>query len=624
MRNKNIEAIKSNIGAFGSDIIERLENCENNNSSDNIDIEIIDTKTKLLTGKVLKEGKQILLHSMYDPKKEAYMLAKEIENKDNLDLVFIIGGGAGYLIQAVREIKYDVKIALVEPSLSFFNTMINSFYLAKIFSDKNTFFFIGEDEIKDIETFISVSTTKSVQILATRSYLNIYGNDISTLQKYILDIVDKKTININTLTRFEKVWAYNIAGNVLSILFNYGINKFFDLYSDMPAVIISAGPSLEKNIDKLHEMKKRAVLIAVDTAVKPLISHGIEPHFIVTIDPQKKNAKYLRFINTKTSVLISESSIDGEVLDNYNGRIYFIDSVFPLAKYFMSFLGERGDINMGGSVSTAAFDLAIKFGCKKIIMIGLDLSFPNHQTHIKGSYHEEDFFTQISKLDSYDSRIYKVLVSGNLVKEKNIYGDDVFIDSRFQMYRNWYEKECLNNSDIEFINATEGGVVIKAMRNDTLDNLITELPELDINTSILGDDIDEDKKQEVLNNFYIGLKKIDEDIVAITPLPEEGIKLSIELENLIKHHKDISKVVSRLNEIDAKLLNITSVNKFISITMQKTIKMLTEGFDLDDSVEKEYMAARNALKFYEAMLDSIKFNHYIIARALKRIESTLI
>lgn len=35
-------------------------------------------------------------------------------------------------------------------------------------------------------------------------------------------------------------------------------------------------------------MKNKAIIIAVDTAMKPLSSHGISPHFVITIDPQEK------------------------------------------------------------------------------------------------------------------------------------------------------------------------------------------------------------------------------------------------------------------------------------------------------------------------------------------------
>ena len=46
-----------------------------------------------------------------------------------------------------------------------------------------------------------------------------------------------------------------------------------DLFRGYPAIIVSAGPSLAKNIDRLHEAKGRAVIIAVQTVFKPLLAN---------------------------------------------------------------------------------------------------------------------------------------------------------------------------------------------------------------------------------------------------------------------------------------------------------------------------------------------------------------
>ena len=434
-----------------------------------------------------------------------------------------------------------------------------------------------------------------------------------------MSIVDKKIININTIARFDKLWAYNIASNVAKISTHYGVNKFFDKYKNIPAVIVSAGPSLEKNIRKLKEIKNKALIIAVDTAIKPLFSHNISPHFIITIDPQKKNSKYFRNVNFKESVLIAESSVDKEAIDSFNGAIYFINSIFPLAKYFMEELGDRGDITTGGSVSTAAYDFAIRIGANPIIMVGLDLSFPNYQTHIKGSYHEENFFTEIYKLDSYDSRIYKVLIAGNLREEKNIYNEKVWTDSRFDMYKNWYEEQCEKNNKIKFYNATEGGIIINGMENIKLEELIKKFNDIEIN--IDNDDKNIERKNEILTNIKNGLIKIDGEISKIKPYVLNALELCEKINSELKRHRKVDKLLENLNEFDIKILNISKVNEFLGITMQKTIKAITEGFIFED--EKYDKSIVNSYKLYEAMKESIDFNRYIIKRALIKIDKEL-
>lgn len=615
IRIKNLDAIKKNIKAYPIDFLNLLKN-----KNDNLDIslELIETKSKKYSAKVFKNGKSIFLHSAYDPEKEANALINEIKNETekDLDLVFIFGIGAGYLINAFK--KLNINIAVIEPSIKFFNLLIDNFKLDKILEDNITFF-IGGDDIEDIEKFISLTNTKKVKFFITRSYATLFNEEALFYQSKVLSIVDKKIININTISRFDKLWAYNIASNVAKISTHYGVNKFFYKYKNIPAIIVSAGPSLEKNIRKLKEIKNKALIIAVDTAMKPLFSHNISPHFIITIDPQKKNSKYFRNVNFKESVLIAESSVDKEAIDSFNGAIYFINSIFPLAKYFMEELGDRGDITTGGSVSTAAYDFAIRIGANPIIMVGLDLSFPNYQTHIKGSYHEENFFTEIYKLDSYDSRIYKVLIAGNLREEKNIYNEKVWTDSRFDMYKNWYEEQCEINNKIKFYNATEGGIIINGMENIKLEELIEKFNDIEIN--IYKDDRNIERKNEILIKIKNGLIKIDGEISKIKPYVLNALELCEKINSELKRHRKVDKLLENLNEFDIKILNISKVNEFLGITMQKTIKAITEGFIFED--EKYDKSIVNSYKLYEAMKESIDFNRYIIKRALIKIDKEL-
>lgn len=621
VKNKNIEYIKKNIGAYPLNILENIKNTEN---TENIKLNTLNTKINTLSAKIIFNEKEYPLHSLYDPKKEAKILVKEIEENNEISVVFLFGLGFGYQFNEIRNINKDIIIAVIEPSYQFFNLLIENFDFKNIFLDKNTAFFIGENEIKDIENFISLKSTKKVKMFTLRSYAIIFNELASFYQKKVLDIVDKKIININTLSRFEKLWAYNISLNVLTVPFFYGVNKFFDKLKNIPAVVVSAGPSLEKNIHLLKDAKSKTIIIAVDTVVKTLVSNGVTPHFIVTIDPQKKNSKYFRGVKTSDSILIAEPSVDSEAIEHHNGAICFIDSVFPLANFFMSVLGARGELTMGGSVSTAALDFAIRAGCSPIITVGLDLSFPNHQTHIKGSYHEEDFFTTVTKLNSYDSRIYKVLVSGNLSQEKNIYGEVVFTDSRFQMYKNWYENHIKENTIPKYINATEGGVVIKGMENQTLKEVIATLPDLKIDIyTFLGNKLNKaENEKTIAENILIRLKEIDKNILLLKPLSQKALSKSKELIVALKLKKPVEIFLTELYEIDKKIAFLNSQNDFISITMQKAIKTVTEGVTPDSEQEKEFLGAYNSLHLYEAIYESVEFNHYIIGRALNKLKSS--
>ena len=192
IREKNLDAIKKNIKAYPIDFLNKLNGSKDDT---NISLEIIETKTRKYSAKVFKNGKSIFLHSAYDPEKEASNLIKEIkkETENDLDLIFIFGIGAGYLINAVK--KLNVSVAVIEPSIKFFNLLINNFKLDKILEDNITFFIGGED-VEDIEKFISLTNTKKVKFFITRSYSSLFNEEALFYQQKVLSIVDKKIINI--------------------------------------------------------------------------------------------------------------------------------------------------------------------------------------------------------------------------------------------------------------------------------------------------------------------------------------------------------------------------------------------------------------------------------------------
>ena len=187
------------------------------------------------------------------------------------------------------------------------------------------------------------------------------------------------------------------------------------------------------------------------------------------------------------------------------------------------------------------------------------------------------------------------------------------------MYRNWYEEQCSKYDNIKFYNATEGGVIIKTMENITLDEIINKYNDIII-------DIDKtDKDLENKNNILIKVKeyliKTNIEIDNISPYVDKAIELCNKINEDINRHRKVDKLLDELGSFDIKILNTTKTNSLLGITMQKTIKMITEGFDFED--DKYHKSIINSYKLYEAMKESIHFNKYIIQRALIKINNEL-
>ena len=96
-------------------------------------------------------------------------------------------------------------------------------------------------------------------------------------------------------------------------------------------------------------------------------------------------------------------------------------------------------LDPGGSVATDAIANLVKWGFKKIILIGQDLAFSENKEHVGDT----------EEVTECDKRGCKYL--------EGINGDMLPVRYDFLMYLRWIEDFAYNKKDIEIIDATEGG-----------------------------------------------------------------------------------------------------------------------------------------------------------------------
>lgn len=615
IREKNLRAIERHHTLFPPDVTLRIA------ETGDITCSAVMQNGSAVSFKALRGDVSAVMHSQYDPMREAKALAEEAVSDADADLVVVLGMGAGYIVRELLSARTDIDIIAVEPSYGILNFIIDTFDMSDIFSNDRVMFFIGGGDTADIENYLSLRSTRKMRIITSRGYWKFFPKELGALSEAILNFVDAKSININTMIRFDRLWAYNIICNIGVIPFAYGVNRFFDRFKGVPAVVVSAGPSLERNIGLLKAMKKKALIIAVDTALKPLLMHGVTPHIAVAIDPQGKNAKYFRNAVSRDAALVCESSVHNEIMRGYPGPIFLAASPFPLAQYLMRFLGDRGELTVGGSVSTASIDIACRTGADPVIMVGLDLSFPELATHVKGSYHEEDFHTQVTKLDTYDGRIYKYILSGRATAAKNIHGERVFVDARFTMYREWFEKYVAAKPGMKFYNATEGGVNVSGMENVTLASLVELFPDRDIDiASVLHDArADAQEAARIRSEIIDGFGVIRKEIRSMRRLAETGLSITEKLERGVRAGSDVSGMVNELNGIDERISSLNEAKPFVSVTMQRVINYIKEGYVFDEKTPEKLKPVIASRELYKEIIRSAAYNDDLIEMGVRKL-----
>ena len=236
--------------------------------------------------------------------------------------IFIVGMGDIALIKEIlKKTDKNINIMVYEPCINIFLTLLEQVDISEYFNDRAVGLIvkgINENEIEPvIEAFINISNLEFVKSYINTNYKELFKKDVLDFLKKMDRITTRILVQRNTEICFSTVEADNIFHNIGCICNGYITTQLCQVIpNDIPAIIVSAGPSLNKNIDHLKNAKNKAFIVAVDTALKPLVMHGIIPDIYVIVDG-KKPVTLLDFDEARRIPLMTSLSASKDVLKNH-------------------------------------------------------------------------------------------------------------------------------------------------------------------------------------------------------------------------------------------------------------------------------------------------------------------
>ncbi|MBQ3913490.1 MAG: motility associated factor glycosyltransferase family protein [Lachnospiraceae bacterium] len=314
---------------------------------------------------------------------------------------------------------------------------------------------LREELVKSIDFYRLDSTV----ILATPGYDTVFAGEYADFVREINANRERVLVNKNTLKRFRDDAAKNVITN-LHILGRCNLVGELSaiLPREVPVIIVSAGPSLDKNIEQLKRAKGHSLIFAVDTAMKYLMQHDIMPDLGITVEPIKPMANYEddRCFDVPH---IFDCESNPEIVSRERERIF----IYNCRDYVKRLLEGAGvdvepDVPSGGSVATAAFAVCYQLQMKTIILIGQDLAYSGTSTHAGG--------------------VESAGINGDIGTElvDGIDGGQVRTRSDWLGYQRWFENaiRTINEQklDMTVVDATEGGALIHGSRVMTLADAI--------------------------------------------------------------------------------------------------------------------------------------------------------
>jgi len=446
--------------------------------------------------------KELYVHSPRDPAKEGKRLAESAiaesaaGNKTSSSVFIVLGFGLGYAAQAVAELKPQSPIIIVEKYPALLRLAFELRNMEALLSRNNTAFVLDAEGIHTALSHFEKGAEEGLKIetLRNRPLTGIDEEWYSPIEKKIRTWKMKNDVNSATLKKFGKRWVRNILRNASAIRDLPGISRLAGLAGGggasgdgasgdgasgdgasgdgasgdasgepLPVFMAAAGPGLDKVSALLPEIRKRCLIVAVDTSLRFLARNGVEPDFALVIDPQYWNSRHLDRCVGGNTILIVESAVYPPVLRLPFRGMYLCGSLFPLGKFIEERVDPKGALATGGSVATSAWDFSRLLGARRIWIAGLDLSFPGNKTHYRGAQFEEKALAESRRLTPSESWLARAMRDGIACNGPALGGGTVRSDRRLSLYAAWFENCFRQYPEIKNFSLSDGGLAIAGL-----------------------------------------------------------------------------------------------------------------------------------------------------------------
>jgi len=409
------------------------------------------------------------LASAHRPIDEAKRLIDPIDIVEHA--VFVVYGfGLGYHVQHLAaRLKKGGLILVFEPDLILLRDVLTHVDHSNWLREAPLLFVTSEQDRAGLSTKLAgaeaiiaqgvefVVHPPSQARLGSRS--DVFS---STLEEFV------RTAKVTLMTTLVR--SIDTIRNLLLNVDHYGagegIEPLRDIAKGFPAVIVSAGPSLSRNMHELSQpgVRDNCIIIAVQTTLKPLLKAGIRPHFVTALDYHEISKRFYEDLSAddlRDVTLVAEPKVNPVVLDVYPGPLRCCASVF-LDQLLGDLRRPMGELKAGATVAHLALYLARYLGCEPVALVGQDLGFTDGLYYAPGTAIHDVWAPEINPFNTIEMMEWQRIVRHrvHLKKFADANGRSIYSDMQMITYRQQFERDFAADAalGLTIIDATEGGV----------------------------------------------------------------------------------------------------------------------------------------------------------------------
>jgi len=421
------------------------------------------------------------LHSRRAPLDEARQALNRSLAGATPSLIAVIGLGAGYLLDAIHERLPGTRVLAFEPDPSAARLLLARRDLGHWLESGRLRLLLAPDYAGASEAWRLIDADGHEPVTVVNPVLERErASEVAQAREVLTGIVNGARANAEARRQLAGRYLLNTVRNLPHVQRSAGASALFGQLPHVPAIVLGAGPSLDAALDTVRRTGERALLLAVDTALGPLLEAGIEPHLVIAADPQPVNARHLTTVPRPPDTwLVAEGSLDPAALTWFTDRAFFFAISDHQPWPWLEALGiARSPLRIWGSVATSAFDLALRLGCDPIVFAGMDLAFTDGRPYCRNTIYEKDWAPAVALGMPIEDTWRTQRERHQLVSVPDVHGDPTETAPHLIAFRDWLvEQAAAAGHARRIINATGRGILKgSSLRQEPLDAVLAGLP----------------------------------------------------------------------------------------------------------------------------------------------------
>ncbi len=566
---------------------------------------------------LLERGVQ--LASAYDPKREGEKLAEEMA-REPADLLIAVGFGLGYHLEAYRQ-KLACPILIYEPSLSRLRAALSLRPGFSLLGHRDVHLATTSDALRAQFHKLYVPGIRT-RLFVHPALMRLDGEAVYEAARTISRAKDSYDITAVTNVKLYSLWARSTIQNLPQLLKSPPADRLFGRYKGLPAVVAAAGPSLNKQLPLLREMREKVLVIAIGQCLGALRAAGIEPDFVHIVESQNVAHQLEKAGGGEGVNFVPMASCHPTVFEiPVATRFIVYPQLNAIANWLAGALDFVPHTIGGGTVAQSAVFLAHAMGGNPIILIGQDLAFTGGKIYAQDSLYEEVGFEQTEgnkyvltkhetkaalfgrTIDQKDRRRSRPLVwvegwDGERVPTSVSYA--TFIEQYREIGR------YMRSRDVLLLNCTEGGARIPELEHCAFREALAQC------TSDVA--CEKPDLQAISNEWHVEStetleRKLEADRKALAELVQEceqGSEQTEQVERALararsKQHK--IDLLARLGRAEKRVRKCLAEIPWIDTVIQRELhRYAAEVRSIDVPGESPQRAIEEARCLFEAVL----------------------